>query len=72
MVKSSKIDIFNVMTEEELKAELKNPDNSLREYQRIVAMSCIANGIPHNLTAKILNISYRSINRWLMLVVKGE
>ena len=71
MVKSSKIDIFNVMTEEELKAELKNPDNSLREYQRIVAMSCIANGIPHNLTAKILNISYRSINRWANACSEG-
>ena len=64
MVKSSKIDIFNIMTEEELEEELKNPNNTRREYQRYVAMSCIANGIPHNITANIVGVSYRTINRW--------
>lgn len=64
MAKSSKINIFNKMTEEELDAELKNPDNSRREYQRYVAMSCIAKGIPHNITADIVGVSYRTINRW--------
>lgn len=64
MVKKSKIDIFNVMTEEELEEELKNPDYSRREYQRIVAMSCIANGISHKITATIVGVSYRTINRW--------
>ena len=64
IVKSSKIDIFNIMTEEELEKELKNPNNTRREYQRYVAMSCIAKGIPHNITADIVGVSYRTINRW--------
>ena len=71
MVKSSKIDIFNIMTEKELEDELKNPDNDRREYQRFVAMSCIANGIPHNITAKIVGVSYRTINRWANSCSKG-
>ena len=33
MVKTSKIDIFNVMTEEELEDTLKNSDYSRREYR---------------------------------------
>ena len=36
MVKSSKIDIFNIMTEKELEDELKNPDND----QRISTICC--------------------------------
>ena len=71
MVKKSKIDIFNVMTEEELENELKNADNSRREYQRIVAMSCIANGISHKTTAIIVGVSYRTINRWAHACSEG-
>ena len=42
MPKTSKINIFNIMTEEELEDELKNPENSRREYQRFVAMNCLS------------------------------
>ena len=71
MVKKSKIDIFNVMTEEDLKNELKNPDYSRREFQRIVAMSCIANGLSHKITAIIVGVSYRTVNRWAHACSEG-
>ena len=64
MPKKSKIDIFNVMTEEELDDELNNSKNSRREYQRIVAMKFISLGLPHNLVAEGLGVHYRTINRW--------
>lgn len=71
MVKTSKIDIFNVMTEEELEDALKNSNYSRREYQRIVAMSCIANGLSHKNTANIVGVSYRTINRWAHACSEG-
>ena len=64
MPKKSKIDIFNVMTEEELDEELNNSKNTRREYQRIAAMKFISLGIPHNLVAEGLGVHYRTINRW--------
>ena len=64
MPKKSKIDIFNVMTEEELDDELNNSENTRREYQRIVAMKLISLGIPHNLVAEGIGVHYRTINRW--------
>ena len=71
MPKSSKIDIFNIMTEDELENELKNPENSRRDYQRCVAMKCISLGLPHNKTAKIVGVSYRTINRWANACSEG-
>ena len=64
MSRKSNINIFNVMSASELDKELKNPDNSRREYQRFVAMKAISNEIPFNKIAEILGVSYRSINRW--------
>ena len=61
---SPKIDIFNVMTEEELDEELNNSKNTRREYQRIVAMKFISLGIHHNLVAEGIGVDYRTINRW--------
>ena len=71
MPKYSKIDIFNKMTEDELENELKNPENSRREYQRCVAMKCISLGLPHNTTAEIVGVSYRTINRWANVCSEG-
>ena len=63
MSKKSKINIFNVMTEEELDKELKNPNYSRREYQRLIAMKLISFGITHTDVAKIIGVSYKTINR---------
>lgn len=64
MGRKSNINIFNVITEDELNNELKNPDYSRREYQRLIAMKLISFGISHTNVAKILCVSYKSINRW--------
>ena len=64
MSKISKINIFNVMTEDELDNNLKNPDYSRREYQRLIAMKLMAFGISHTDVAKIIGVSYKTINRW--------
>ena len=69
MSKKSKINIFNVMTEDELDNNLKNPDYSRREYQRLIAMKLIAFGISHTDVAKIIGVSYKTINRWARIVV---
>ena len=64
MPKKSKIDIFNVMTEEELDEALESLDYPIRYYQRLIAMKLISTGHNHKETGEILRISYRSINRW--------
>ena len=64
MPKRSKIEIFNIMDEEELNEELKNAEHSRREYQRVVAMKGISKGIPHNLMAEIVGVSYETLYRW--------
>lgn len=64
MPKHSKIEIFNVMDNEELDEELKNTEHTRREYQRLVAMKAISLGIPHNVVAEIVGVSYESIYRW--------
>lgn len=64
MPKTSKINIFNIMDEEELDEELNNSEYSRREYQRLVAMKLISKGIPHKEVAEILRINYVSIYRW--------
>ena len=64
MVKKSKIDIFNVMTPDELDEALKSNEYSRRYYQRLVAMKLIASGFSHKKTAEILQIGYRTLYRW--------
>ena len=64
MSRKSNINIFNVMTEEKLDEELKNPNHSRREYQRLIAMKLISLGFSHTDVAKTLGVSYKSINRW--------
>ena len=62
--KKSKINIFNVMSPEELIEAFKSNDYDIRQYERIVAMSLIDYGLPHNDIAEILHVSYSSIYRW--------
>ena len=64
MPKYSKINIFNVMDEEELNEELKNGEHTIREYQRLIAMKAISKGLRHNFVAEILGVSYETIYRW--------
>ena len=64
MPKTSKINIFNIMDEDELNEELKNSEYSRREYQRLVAMKAISKGIPHNVVAEIVGVSYETVYRW--------
>lgn len=64
MPKKSKINIFKVMSEEDLNEALKDSDSTMRYYQRLVAMKLISTGHTHKETAEILNVSYNSINRW--------
>ena len=64
MPKKSKIDIFNVMSEEKLDEALESLDYPIRYYQRLIAMKLISIGHNHKETGEILRVSYRSINRW--------
>ena len=48
----------------ELDEELKNAEYSRREYQRLVAMKAISKGIPHNVVAEIVGVSYETVYRW--------
>ena len=64
MPKKSKIDIFKVMSEEELDDALESLDYPIRYYQRLIAMKLISIGHNHKETGEILRVSYRSINRW--------
>ena len=64
MPKKSKINIFNKMSPDELDEELNDMSSSIRYYQRLVAMRLIEKGINHKDVAEILNVSYRSVNRW--------
>ena len=65
MPKKSKIEIFNVMDEEELDKALKSLDYPIRYYQRLIAMKLISVGHNHKETGEILGVSYRTINRWV-------
>ena len=64
MPRKSKIDIFNVMTPEELDKALKLSDCSVRYYKRLMAMKLISLGYSHKETANILLIGYRTVYRW--------
>ena len=64
MPKKSKINIFNRMSESQLDNALRSLDCSTRYYQRLVAMKLIATGHSHKQTSEILQVSYRSVNRW--------
>ena len=64
MPKKSKIDIFNVMSEEELDEALESLDYPIRYYQRLIAMKLISTGHNHKETGEILIVGYKSINRW--------
>ena len=64
MPKKSKINIFNKMDPEELDEKLNDMSSPIRYYQRLVEMRLIEKGLNHKDVAEILNVSYRSINRW--------
>lgn len=52
MPKYSKIDMFNMMDDEELNEELKNAEHTCREYRRLVAMKAISKGLSIILSLK--------------------
>lgn len=61
----TKIDIFKVMSEEELRDNIKSlssQDN--RFYQRLIAMSLIQNGVNLTVIAKSLHVNYSTLYRW--------
>lgn len=64
MAGRSKVDIFNIMTKEELDDKLQNSENSVREYQRLVAMKGISIGLKHKDVAELIGVSPRTISRW--------
>ena len=64
MPKKSKINIFNKMDPEELDEKLNDMSSSTRYYQRLVAMRLIEKEFNHKDVAEILNVSYRTVNRW--------
>lgn len=64
MPRKSKINIFNVMSLDELNDGLKSKKHKRRYYERLVAMKLIAYGHSHKETADILQIGYRTVYRW--------
>lgn len=71
MSRKSKINLFNVMTPDELDEALKSNTHTVRYYKRLVAMKLIVYGHSQKETAKILKIGYRTIHRWVKLCEKS-
>lgn len=64
MPKKSKINIFNVMSEDELNDKIASKNISKRYYERLLAMRLISLGFNHKEVSEMLLISYTSVYRW--------
>lgn len=64
MPKKSSINIFNVMSPDELHEKIKEGNCSIRYFKRLMVMRLIEEGLTHKKIAEIVEVSYRSVNRW--------
>ena len=60
----SKIDIFNIMSEEELNIAIKEYKGNYRYYQRLIAMKLISMDFSFTKVGRVLMVSYLSVHRW--------
>lgn len=60
----SKIDIFNIMSEEELNIAIKEYNGNYRYYQRLIAMKLISMDFSFTKVGRVLMVSYLSVHRW--------
>ena len=60
----SKIDIFNIMSEEELNIAIKQYKGNYRYYQRLIAMKLISMDFSFTKVGRVLMVSYLSVHRW--------
>ena len=64
MVGKSKINIFNVMDEEELNEEIKKCRGDGRYHERLIAMKLFSKGNKLSDIADTLNLSYPTVHGW--------
>ena len=64
MVGKSKIDIFNVMDEDELKEEIKKSKSNGRYYERLIAMKLFSKGNKLSDIADTLEVSFTTVHSW--------
>ena len=71
MPKKSSIDIFNVMSPDELHEKIKEGNCSIRYFKRLMVIRLIEEGLTHKKAAEIVGVSYRSVNRWAHACEEG-
>ena len=64
MVGKSKINIFNVMNEDELKEEIKKSKNNGRYHERLIAIKLFSKRNKLSEIADILEVSYPTVHAW--------
>lgn len=64
MAGKSKINIFNVMDEEELKEEIKKSKGNGRYYERLIAMKLFSKGNKLSDIADTLEVSFPTVYSW--------
>lgn len=64
MVGKSKINIFNVMTEKELKKEIKRSKTDARYHERLIAMKLFSKGNKLSDIADTLEVTFPTVHGW--------
>ena len=64
MVGKSKINIFNVMDEDDLKEEIKKSKNDGRYHERLIAMKLFSKGNKLSDIADTLEVSFPTVHTW--------
>ena len=64
MAGKSKINIFNVMDEDELKEEIKKSKSNGRYYERLIAMKLFSKGNKLSDIADTLEVSFPTVHSW--------
>ena len=64
MVGKSKINIFNVMDEDELKEEIKRSKSNGRYHERLIAMKLFSKGNKLSDIADTLEVSFPTVHSW--------
>ena len=63
-VGKSKINIFNIVDENELKSEIKKSKHDTRYYERLIAMKLFSKGNNLSNIADTLEVSYPTVHSW--------
>lgn len=64
MAGKSKINIFNVMTKDDLKKEIKKSKDNTRYYERLIAMKLFSKGNNLSDIADTLEVSFQTVHSW--------